>query len=240
MSGLRQARAPRLPSSAPVDIDADAAVLREICESLALEPGPQEIDLLLRYLALLQRWNATYNLTAVRERRSMLTQHLADCLAAVVALERVAPRGSARRILDVGSGGGLPGVLLAIHRDDWRVTCIDAVAKKAAFVRQVAGALGLPNLQSENRRVEQWTDAARGAPFDLITARAFATLAELVRLTRRHLHGDGCWMAMKGQVPESEIAELPPDVEVFHVEPLAVPGLQVRRCLVWMRLRRDT
>ena len=219
---------------------ADAVVLRTACQSLGLEVAASEIDAMLRYLALLQRWNATYNLTAVRDPQAMLTQHLADCLAAVAALERVTPDGSAQRILDVGSGGGLPGVLLAIHRADWQVVCVDAVAKKAAFVRQIAGALGLVNLRVEHGRVEQLAAAACAEPFDLITARAFATLPELVRLTRRHLRAAGHWMAMKGQVPQSEIAALPPDIDVFHVEPLAVPGLAAQRCLVWMRLRRDT
>jgi 16S rRNA (guanine527-N7)-methyltransferase len=110
------------------------------------------------------------------------------------------------------------------------------VGKKAAFIRQVAGSLGLTNLRAEHGRVESWT----GPPCDLVTARAFATLAELVRVTRHTLVAGGQWMAMKGQVPEDEMAELPPDVEVFHVEPLTVPGLGARRCLVWMRLRRDT
>lgn len=191
---------------------------------------------MLAYLALLERWNSVYNLTAVRDRNAMVGQHLVDCLAAGAALARSGRLQPGGRILDVGSGGGLPGVLLAILRPDWSITCIDAVAKKAAFVRQVAGALGLANLRSEHGRVEQ----CRSGPYDLVTARAFASLADLVRLSDRSLGKGGCWMAMKGQVPEAEIADLPPGIDVFHVEPLAVPGLDAQRCLVWMRRRRDT
>jgi 16S rRNA (guanine527-N7)-methyltransferase len=126
--------------------------------------------------------------------------------------------------------------LLAVLQARWSVTCIDAVGKKAAFVRQVAGALNLPNLHAEHARVEQW----RGEPFDLITARAFASLPDLVRLTEPLLKVGGCWMAMKGHVPEQELAGLPPGIDAFHVEPLVVPGLDAQRCIVWMRRRSDT
>ncbi len=210
--------------------------LRVACEALGLRVEPRQIDALLRYLDLLQRWNGTYNLTAVREPGAMVTQHLVDCLAAAASLERSGALAAGGRILDVGSGGGLPGVLLAVLRADWSVTCLDAVGKKMAFVRQVAGTLGLPNLHAEHVRVEQ----RRGEPFDLITARAFASLADLARLTDRSLKHGGRWMAMKGHVPEMEIAALPPEIEVFHVEQLVVPGLDAHRCLVWMRRRRDT
>ncbi len=182
------------------------------------------------YLDLLHRWNATYNLTAVRERDAMLIQHLADCLAVVPHLAARAPTG---RLLDVGSGGGLPGVVLAVALPGWDVTCVDAVAKKAAFVRQVAGTLAVPNLHASHARVE----ALAAGPFDVITSRAFSSLADFAALTRTKLSPGGAWMAMKGRVPDEEIAALPPDVEVFHVEPLAVPGLDAQRCLVWMRLR---
>lgn len=195
---------------------------------------------LLDYLALLQRWNAAINLTAVRQPRQMLTHHLLDSLAVVAPLERhlhgadaAAPRATVD-ILDVGSGGGLPGVVLAIARSHWRVTCVDAVAKKAAFVTQVAAALALPNLRAVHTRVQDLS-----AAFDVVCSRAFAALPDFVAWSRDVLAPQGVWMAMKGRVPHAEIAALPPWAEVFHVEPLSVPGLQAQRCLVWMRRRRD-
>lgn len=199
------------------------------------QPGGREVphaDVLQRYLALLQKWNRAYNLTAVRDPAQMQVQHVADCQAVVPALSRQMA-GRPLRILDVGSGGGLPGVVLAASDPAWDVTCVDTVGKKAAFVRQVAGELGLPNLHSEHARVEQLASP----PFDVVTARAFASLADLVKGTRTLLKPDGVWMAMKGKRPGDEMAELPPDVEVFHVEPLTVPGLDAERCLVWMRMR---
>jgi len=141
-------------------------------------------------------------------------------------------------ILDVGSGGGLPGVVLAICRPDWSVTCVDTVAKKASFIRQVAAELRLPRLAAQHARVEA-LEAASPQRYQVITARAFSSLPDLVRLTRALLAPGGVWMAMKGAVPEDEIRALPPDVEVFHVEQLAVPGLAAQRCLVWMRPRAD-
>lgn len=214
------------PPTAPGD--APAAALRQITEALQLQASPSQIDALARYLALLQRWNGTYNLTAVRDPAAMLHQHLADCLAVLPALAR---QPTARRVLDVGSGGGLPGVVIALMRPDLDVTCVDTVGKKAAFIRQVAVELGLRQLHAVHARVEQ----LRHGPYDLITARAFATLADLVTLTRSQLGPGGCWMAMKGRVPDDEIDTLPADVEVFHVEPLAIPGLDAQRCLVWLR-----
>ena len=179
---------------------------------------------------MLQRWNSTYNLTAVRDPAQMLTQHLADCLALIQPLRRFCGSGT-HRLLDVGSGGGLPGVVIAALNPQFDVTCVDAVGKKAAFVRQVAGELRLPNLHAEHARVEQ----LKLPPFHIITSRAFASLADFTRLTRRHLAADGAWVAMKGKRPAEEIDSLPADVEVFHVEQLSVPGLEAARCLVWMR-----
>jgi 16S rRNA (guanine527-N7)-methyltransferase len=205
--------------------------LEPICTALGLAPSEAQQSALLKYLDLLQRWNATYNLTAVRDRGGMLTQHLADCMAVIPALVRRSAQG---RLLDVGSGGGLPGVVIATLLPGWDVTCVDAVAKKTAFIRQVAGALSLPNLHAVHGRVEQ----LGVAPFDLITSRAFASLADFTALTRRHLAPCGAWMAMKGRAPDDEIAALPPDVGVFHVEPLQVPGLGAQRCLIWMQPRK--
>ena len=187
-----------------------------------------------QFLGLLARWNAAYNLTAVREPAQMRAQHLADCLAVVDPLRRHLGPGRRARILDVGSGGGLPGVVLAVANAAWDVTCVDAVGKKAAFVRQVAAELGLANLHAAHARVEALNAAA---PYDVITARAFASVSELARLTRGLLAPGGAWMAMKGKRPDDELAALPSEIEVFHVEPLTVPGLDAERCLIWMRPR---
>lgn len=204
-----------------------------LCAAQGLTATAGQAARLVHYLELLQRWNATYNLTAVRDPEAMRTQHLADCLAVVAPLQRHRAGG---RLLDVGSGGGLPGVVIAAMLPAWDVTCVDAVGKKMAFVRQVAGALPLPNLHAEHSRIE----ALKAPPFDVVTSRAFASLAGFTALTRGLLAPGGVWMAMKGRVPDDEIVALPADVEVFHVEHLIVPGLDAQRCLVWMRPRAAT
>lgn len=190
------------------------------------------------YLRLLTKWNTAYNLTAIRDPAQMRIQHLADCLAVVAPLRRWLGGSDGRapkpaRILDVGSGSGLPGVVLAIAEPTWDVSCVDAVGKKAAFVRQCAGELALPNLHVEHARVE----ALKAQPFGVIVSRAFASLPAFVQRTRPLLAPGGCWLAMKGKPPDAEIAALPVDIETFHVEPLVVPGLGAERCLVWMRPR---
>ena len=206
----------------------------QVFAALGLQPGADQIAALEKYLDLLERWNGTFNLTAVRDRQAMLVQHLADCLAVVPPLLRNAP-GGRFRLLDVGSGGGLPGVVVAGLVPACEVTCIDAVGKKMAFVRQVAGALPLANLHAHHGRVEE----LRSEPFDVITARAFSSLADLAKLTQPLLKPGGVWMAMKGRVPVDEIRALPAVIDVFHVEQLSVPGLQAERCLVWMRSKSD-
>ena len=203
-----------------------------LCQQCGLAASPAQVQALADYLLLLQRWNTTYNLTAVRDPAAMLTQHLADCLAVIPPLQRHAETG---RLLDVGSGGGLPGVVIATMLPGWQVTCADSVGKKMAFVRQVAGALPLLNLRAEHTRIEQ----LKLGPFDVITSRAFASLADFIRLTLPYLAPGGVWMAMKGRASTVELAELPgDDVKVFHVEQLVVPGLDAQRCLVWMRPQR--
>jgi 16S rRNA (guanine527-N7)-methyltransferase len=195
---------------------------------LALNPG--QVDQLLAYLALLQKWNKVYNLTAVRDPAQMLSHHLVDSLSALPPLLR---HGAPARLMDVGAGGGLPGVVIAICCPGTDVTCVDAVAKKATFIQQVAAELKLPNLHGVHSRVEQLT----AQPFGVITSRAFASLADFTGLTRQHLAPGAVWLAMKGQHPADEIAALPADVDVFHVEQLEVPGLDAQRCIVWMRPR---
>lgn len=191
-----------------------------------LDPAPR----LQAYLELLARWNTVYNLTALRDPAQMRTHHLADSLSVVPALERHAS-GRPLRILDVGSGGGLPGVVLAIQHPDWDVTCVDTVAKKAGFIRQVALELSLPNLHAVHARVERMPPAQA----DVVISRAFASLPDFCGWTRAHLAEQGVWLAMKGRHPADEIAALPPDIQVFHVEQLDVPGLDAERCAIWLR-----
>ena len=197
--------------------------------ALGLDLGPDQQQRLLDYVALIQKWNKVYNLTALRDPTDMLTHHLLDSLTAVAPLTRHT-QGRAVRLLDVGSGGGLPGVVLAICMPELDVTCVDTVAKKAAFVQQVAASLKLPNLRGLHARVESLTD-----PYGVICSRAFASLPDFVTWSRSALSEGGVWMAMKGKHPQDEIAALPADVKVFHVEPLTVPGLDVERCMVWMK-----
>ena len=217
-----------------VDSPAVAALRGELLSAASQLGVPLEAaaaDRLLGYLALMRRWNKVYNLSALRDPAEMLTHHLLDCLAVLPALRRHA-QGKPLRILDVGSGGGLPGVVLAIMQPDWSITCVDAVAKKASFVRQVAGDLGLPNLRAVHARVEAMPAAAQ---FDLVISRAFASLVDFTSWSRERLAPEGVWLAMKGRTPDDEAAALPADVSMFHVEPLKVPGLDAQRCLVWLK-----
>ena len=204
--------------------------LRAGLHELGLPAEEAIVDRLLVFVDLLAKWNQAYNLSAVREPMQMVHQHLLDCLAALPPLERHL-QGRSARILDVGSGAGLPGVVWALMRAQWSVRCVDTVAKKTSFVQQVAAELGIRNLQVEHARVERLP----ARPHDLVVSRAFASLRDFTRLTRLQLAQDGCWVAMKGKVPDDEIAELGSAIDVFHVEPLKVPGLKVQRCLVWMR-----
>ncbi len=205
------------------------AGLAELGLVLDAHPRQQLVD----YLGLIGKWNKVYNLTAVRDEAEMLTQHLLDSLAALPPLQRHlrdAGLEEGGRLLDVGSGAGLPGIVFAIGCPRLQVSCLDTVGKKAAFIRQAAGALGLKNLQGVHARVE-----SLAGPFDVISSRAFASLADFSHWSRQALAADGVWLAMKGKRPDEEMAELPPEVQVFHVEPLAVPGLDAERCIVWMR-----
>ncbi|RPE66870.1 16S rRNA m(7)G-527 methyltransferase [Tibeticola sediminis] len=211
--------------------------LRAGAEALGWALTEAQLEALLDYLELIAKWNRVYNLTAVREPAEMLTHHVLDSLAVVGPLRRqLQAQGLAgpRRVLDVGSGAGLPGVVLALCAPELEVSCVDTVAKKAAFIQQAAVALRLPNLRGLHARVETLS-AARGQAYDVVTSRAFASLSDFTRWSRAALAEGGFWMAMKGRVPDDEIAALPPEVSVFHVERLTVPGLDAERCIVWMR-----
>jgi 16S rRNA (guanine527-N7)-methyltransferase len=204
-------------------------------DQLGLTLTASQVDQLLAYLDLLQKWNRVYNLTAVREPTEMLTHHLLDSLAAVAPLRRHTG-AKAAHLLDVGSGGGLPGVVIAITCPEIAVSCVDTVGKKAAFIQQAAATLKLPNLQGLHARVETLR-AEQGGGFDVVCSRAFASLSDFTTWSRSALKPGGVWMAMKGKHPAEEIAALAGDVQVFHVEPLAVPGLDAERCIVWLRPR---
>jgi len=203
--------------------------LRSGAKALGLDLSDEQAQRLLDYVALIQKWNKVYNLTALRDPADMLTHHLLDSLTAIAPLRRHT-QGRPTKVLDVGSGGGLPGVVLAICMPELSVRCVDTVAKKAAFVQQVAVSLRLTNLRGLHARVETLTD-----PYQVICSRAFASLPDFVTWSRSALAEGGVWMAMKGKHPQDEIDALPADVNVFHVEPLKVPGLDVERCMVWMR-----
>lgn len=209
------------------------AELRAGLDALRLALDDAQVTALLDYMALIQKWTKVYNLTAVREPRDMLTHHVLDSLAVVRPLRQqlaALELGPVVRALDVGAGAGLPGVVLAICFPEMTVHCVDTVAKKAAFVQQVAVSLKLANLRGIHARVESLTE-----PYDVVCSRAFASLADFTQWSVAALAPAGVWMAMKGKHPEAELAALAPDVAVFHVEPLQVPGLDAERCLVWMR-----
>ena len=208
-------------------MNGEEATLRAGLAQLKLELSDQQIAQLLDYLKLIGKWTKVYNLTAVRDPAEMMTHHVLDSLAAIAPLQTQMTQG---KLLDVGSGAGLPGVVIAICCPAIAVTCLDTVAKKATFIKQVALELKLPNLAGLHARVENIAQ-----PFDLICSRAFASLVDFTQWSANALAPTGVWMAMKGKHPADELAALPAAVDVFHVEQLQVPGLDAERCVVWMR-----
>ena len=205
------------------------ATLRTGLAQLQLELNDQQIGQLQAFLKLIAKWTKVYNLTAVRDPAEMMTHHLLDSLTVIAPLQRHMAQG---RLLDVGSGAGLPGVVMAICCPAIQVTCVDTVAKKATFIKQVALELKLPNLVGLHARVENIDQ-----PFDVICSRAFASLADFTQWSANALAPTGIWMAMKGKHPADELAALPATIDVFHVEQLHVPGLDAERCVMWMRKR---
>ncbi len=204
-------------------------------DALGLSLSDVQQQQLLAYVGLIQKWNKVYNLTALRDPQEMLTHHLLDSLSAVGPLMRHLQgvptfEEAGISLLDVGSGGGLPGVVIAICCPKVRVTCVDAVSKKAAFVQQVAASLKLTNLKGVHARVETLT-----GPFDVVCSRAFASLPDFVSWSASAMGESSVWMAMKGKLPTEEMAALPDLAAVFHVEQLQVPGLDAERCMIWMK-----
>ena len=205
-----------------------ALALSEGLQSLSLELTQVQQQALLDYIALLGKWNKVYNLTAVREPEQMLSHHVLDCLAVLPPLKQVF--SEALDLIDVGAGGGLPSVVFAIACPHWQITAVDTVAKKAAFIQTTAHSLRLVNLKAVHSRVEALTGG-----FDVVTCRAYASLRDFCDSSRHLLKPNGVWMAMKAKLSAEELTDLPATVRVDKVEPLAVPGLDADRCLVWMR-----
>ncbi|MEW6133189.1 MAG: 16S rRNA (guanine(527)-N(7))-methyltransferase RsmG [Pseudomonadota bacterium] len=191
---------------------------------LGIEVGAEAQRKMLAYLELLARWNRVYNLTALRNPGEWVMYHLLDSLS-------VLPYIKGPVVADVGSGAGLPGLVLAMARPDWQVVSVEAVDKKAAFQRQVAAELALANVRIEGCRVEE---VRLGGGADTVVSRAFSSLADFVNLTRHLLKPGGQWAAMKGRLPQEEIAALPADVKVRETIELKVPGLNAERCVVLM------
>lgn len=217
----------------------DPALLQQTAASMGVAVSVEQAAALQLYAQLLLQWNKVYNLTAIRSPNEVLTHHLLDSLSVVPALKRQLAKqdwGHAAQIdlLDVGSGGGLPGVVLAIVCPELRVSCVDTVAKKAAFVQQVAAQLPVSVLGGRLKAIHNRVEKLQ-TQYDLVTSRAFASLVDFTTWSRQALKPTGCWMAMKGQHPEQEIAQLPSWADMFHVEQLKVPGLDAQRCVVWLK-----
>ncbi len=204
------------------------AQLKVGLDKIGLAYTEEQIAQLVKFAGLLQRWNKVYNLTAIRDDRDILTHHLLDSATLVPYVASVAP--DAKAVLDVGSGGGLPSIPLAILRPDLKVTAVDAVKKKTAFLTQAAIDLGLSNYRAEHKRVE----TMKGS-YDVITSRAFASLELFTELTYKLMGENGVWLAMKGQNPEKEMVSLS-HAKVVETIALNVPGLAEDRHLVVMKL----
>jgi 16S rRNA (guanine527-N7)-methyltransferase len=206
--------------------------LRRSSADLGVELSDEQSAQLVGFANLLVKWNRVHNLTALDKPQDIVSHHLLDSLAIVPELERCA-EGRDLRILDVGSGGGLPGVPIAIALPAMHVTLIDRVQKKTAFLQQVRVELSLANVEVIHARVEKY----RAGPFDVITSRAFAAIEEMVRLTSHLLAPRGCWAAMKGVYPTEEISALPSTVELVRAVKLHVPLLGAERHLLALRPR---
>lgn len=211
------------------DRTALSGVLGEGVAAMHLDVTPAQHEQLLDYLGLMFKWNAVYNLTSLRDPMQMVTHHLLDSLAAVPAFAQ------ARNVLDVGAGGGLPGIVLAIMRPDMKVSMIDTVHKKTAFLTQVKAELGLANVTVYTMRVEQLQVSDK---FDVITSRAFADLSDFVNWSSHLLADGGRYIALKGVAPKDEQERLPAEWKVIGVEPLQVPRLGAERHLV--HIQRST
>ncbi len=226
MTAVAQTPAQRSTPASASSPSRKASPVASVAAQVALPADAQrKLD---AYLDLLVKWNRTFNLTAIRERADMVTHHLNDALAILPHL----PGAQALRVLDVGTGAGVPGIPLAIARPDWRVVLLDSSQKKVAFLTQAAIELELANVAAVAARVE---DYAPDAPFDVIVSRAFSDLASFVRAAQHLLAPGGILVAMKGVYPRDEIAALPAGVTIVAEPALDVPGLAAQRHLIVMR-----
>jgi len=208
-------------AAGPAQAELDRRLEKGVAE-LGLSLGREGRSKLLQYLALLEKWNQVYNLTAIRGREKMVSGHLLDCLAVI-------PYLTGTRLLDIGSGAGFPGIPVAVARPDIQVVLLDSNHKKAAFLRQAVAELQLKNATVVCERVEAWRAAEK---FDCIISRAFSEIAEFIALTKHLLAPGGVLAAMKGVYPFEEIERLPPDFRLRQVHAFAVPGLEAERHLV--------
>ncbi len=216
--------------SVAVRREAAGVTLGEGLQALGVRLPREAEAALQRYVDLLAKWNRTYNLTAIREPERMVTHHVLDALAVLPHL----PAADTLRLLDVGSGGGVPGVPLAIARPQWRVTLLDSNSKKTTFLTQAAIELGLGNVDVATARVEAFEPAAR---YDVVISRAFSELADFAEGAARHVAPHGVLAAMKGVHPDEELSALPAHIEVIDAPSIAVPGLDAQRHLIVMRTR---
>lgn len=221
------------------EADMYAARLESASVELRAPLTDAQLHSLLALLAQLVKWNRTYNLTALRSTEQMLVHHLFDSLAVIAPLREwiAESRIASPRILDVGSGGGLPGIVLAIAMPECSVLCVDAVEKKISFIRQMAGVLKLGNLSAQHTRVESLATP----PFDVVISRAFASLSDFARLAGHHVAPRGALVAMKGKHPGDEIDALLAQGHwtVSRTQQLTVPELQAERCLIWLQRRES-
>ncbi len=206
----------------------DAEILRVGAAKLGLELDEHTQSQLLTYVELLFKWNKVYNLTAIRDKSEMVSHHLLDSLAVV-------PHLWSGRWLDVGCGGGMPGLVLAIVKPDWQFTLLDSNTKKTGFVQQAVIELGLKNVSVHSGRVEDWRPEYK---FDGIISRAFAELGDFLTVSKHLIAANGRWAAMKGQ-PESELAGVAKGFEVEKIVSLKVPGLEAARSLVIAKVSRE-
>lgn len=212
------------------------SIREQLCagaQTLGLSLSEEELEGLLRYIEQLKRWNKTYNLTAIKNDQQIVSHHILDSLAVIRPLRDLFVHKTSITVLDVGSGGGLPGVVIAIMNPQWIIQCVDAVDKKTSFITLISGILGLNNLTGKHSRIEKLEQG----PVDLVISRAFASLVDFANGSGHHVAPDGHLLAMKGRYIQSEVEELRQDSDwqvCFHQD-LVVPQLNAERCLIYLQ-----